>query len=121
MKVLIVDDDTNIRKRYRKLLSENNIKTLVAPEALKVGEILMRDKSELALILLDLQLPEVDGRGIYDIVQEYCPTIPIIVSSVLPIKEQKLRIPRARGYFNKADGDEKLLDQVKKVLGTDTN
>lgn len=116
-KVLIVDDDTSIRKRYRKMLSENNIKTLVAPEALRVGELLMREKSEIDLILLDLQIKEVDGRGIFDIVHEYAPEIPIVVQSVLPLKEQKIRIPRARAYFNKADGDAKLLDLVKKVLG----
>jgi DNA-binding NtrC family response regulator len=117
-KVLIVDDDTAIRKRYRKILSENNIKTLVAPEALRVGELLMREKSEIALILLDLQIKEVDGRGIYEIVHEYAPEIPIVVQSVLPLKEQKIRIPRARGYHNKADGEQKLLEMVKKVLGT---
>jgi DNA-binding NtrC family response regulator len=116
-KVLIVDDDTSIRKRYRKLLSSNNIKTLVAPEALRVGELLMREKSDIDLILLDLQIKEVDGRGIWEIVSEYAPEIPIVVQSVLPLKEQKIRIPRARAYFNKADGDVKLLELVKKVLG----
>ncbi|HLF18803.1 MAG TPA: response regulator [Candidatus Omnitrophota bacterium] len=116
-KVLIVDDNRDMRKRYRKVLTEEKIGCFEAPEALKVSELLMREKSNIDLILLDIQIPEIDGRGIYDIIFEYAPQIPIIVSSVLPVNEQKLRIPRARGYFNKADGDQKLLKQVKTVLG----
>ena len=38
---------------------------------------------------MDLQIKEVDGRGIFDIIHEYAPEIPVVVQSVLPLKEQK--------------------------------
>lgn len=116
-KVLIVDDDKEFRKRYKKLLRENGIGTFDAPAALEVANLLMREKSNIDLIILDLQIAEVDGRDIFDIVTDYAPNIPIIISSVLPLSEQKIKVPRARDYFNKAAGDKALLRKVKVVLG----
>ena len=40
-------------------------------DALEVVEVLMRNSRELDLILLDIQMPEVDGRGIHEIVSDY--------------------------------------------------
>lgn len=116
-KVLIVDDNKDIRTRYRKVFEKLKLEVLEAPEALEVVNILMRHSSELDLILLDIQMPEVDGRDIYEIVYDYVPSVPIMVTSVLPIQEQRLRIPRAREYFNKADGEQVLASKVKTLLG----
>jgi CheY-like chemotaxis protein len=119
-KVLVIDDNKDIREKYRKVLETLNLDVLEAPEVLEVVNILMRHASEIDLILLDIQMPEVDGRGIYDIVYDYIPSVPIMVSSVLPVQDQKLRIPRAREYFNKADGDQALASKVKALLGIET-
>jgi len=115
--VLIVDDDQDIRDNYKKMFNENGINYFEAAEALTVSEILMRNKSDIDLVVLDLQIAEVDGRDIYQIVHEYAPNIPVIVSSVLPIADQKLKISTARDYFNKKDDFSGLLKKVKTVLG----
>lgn len=116
-KVLIVDDNKEMRHKYRRLLEKMKIEVLEAADALEVVEVLMRDSRELDLILLDIQMPEVDGRGIHEIVSDYISSVPIVVSSVLPVREQKLRIPRARDYFDKADGDAVFSKKVKAILG----
>ncbi|MFH1359457.1 MAG: response regulator receiver protein, partial [Candidatus Omnitrophota bacterium] len=69
------------------------------------------------LILLDINLPEVDGRGIFDIIDEYAPEKSIIVTSVHPLGDQRLKIPKAVDYHQKSNSDETLLKKVKKVLG----
>jgi len=116
-KILVVDDDENIRNRYKEVLSKIEVETFEAPEALDVIDILMRNQSEIEMVLLDIEMPEVNGRDIFDIVTEYAPELPIMVASVLPIADQKLRIPRAREYYGKADGDEVLVSKVKSILG----
>ena len=118
-KILIVDDEAQFRKRFRRLLKGAGLKTVEAPDAVDVANVLMREKSDLDLILLDINIKEVDGRDIFEIVDEYSPSIPIIVTSVLPVSEQKLRIPRVADYFNKAEKDESLLKKVKTVLGVE--
>jgi CheY-like chemotaxis protein len=115
--VLIIDDDKDQRQKYRKLFKDNGIDVLEAPDALEVGMTLMRELSNIDLILLDLQMPDIDGREIYEIIQDYTTKKPIIVASVYPVNEQKLRISRARDYFQKSDGDTVLLKKVKNILG----
>lgn len=116
-KTLIVDDNKEMRQKYRKLLEKMNLEVLEASDALEVVDVLMRSSKDLDLILLDIQMPEVDGRGIHEIVSDYISSVPIVVSSVLPVREQKLRIPRAQDYFNKADGDAVFSKKIKEILG----
>ena len=117
--ILLVDDEVAMRRKYRTFLREQGFTVIVAPNALSVANILMCESSRLDLIILDINIPEVDGRDIYDIIKEYAPNIPILVSSVIPLQDQKLKIPRAAGYFNKADSDEAFLAKVCKVLGVE--
>ena len=115
--VLIVDDEREMRKRYKALLKANGFKVFEARDAIEVANILMREKSQLEVILLDINIAELDGRDIFDIIDQYAPNIPIIVNSIYPINDQKLRIPRATDYFNKAQKDEVLLKKIKDIMG----
>ncbi len=117
--ILIIDDEAKFRKRFRKLLREAGFKVRQAPDAVEVANSLMRYSRELDLVLLDINMAEVDGRDTFDIINEYAPNIPILVTSVYPLQEQRLRIPRANDYFDKSDSDDILLKKVKKLLGVD--
>jgi DNA-binding response OmpR family regulator len=116
-KVFIIDDEKDFRKKYKKLFRAEGYKVLVAPDFVEVANILMREKSNIGLIVLDINLPEVDGRDISEIIDEYAPELPILVSSVIPIRDQKLRIRKAFAYHNKLDGEEALLKKVRSYLG----
>ena len=117
--ILVVDDEKVFRKKYRGLLKEKGFKVKTASSALEVSEVLMRDKSLIDLILLDINIPEVDGRGIWEIIDEYAPQLQIIVTSVNPLHDQKIRIPRAADYYNKADKEATLLKKITRVLGVE--
>ena len=115
--VLIIDDDKEYRSNLKKKILETGYAVLEAPDALEVTDIIMREKSNIELIILDLQIAEVDGKDIYEIVHDYAPRIPIIVSSVLPIRDQKFKIPRARDYSQKLDGLDALMGKIRAILG----
>lgn len=115
--VLIVDDEKVFRKKYKKLLKGKGFGVIEAASALEVSNSLMRDHSKIDIILLDINIPEVDGREIWEIIDEYAPELPIIITSVHPVIDQKLRIPRAADYFNKLHKEDLLLSKIKKVLG----
>ncbi len=114
--ILIIDDDKEIRQNLKNTLASNGYKVLEAPDAVEVIDILMRDKSSIGAIVLDMQIPEVDGRDIFEIVTDYAPIIPVIVFSVLPINEQKLRVRKAREYCQKTGNYEEILSKVKAIL-----
>ena len=115
--ILIIDDEKEFRKKYKKLLKEKGFTVIEAENALDVGNSLMRDHSKIDLILLDINIPEVDGRGIWEIIDEYAPELPIIVTSVHPIVDQKLKVPRCADYFSKLHKEDLLLSKIMKVLG----
>lgn len=116
-KILVVDDEKDMRKKFKRLFVTKGFKVLEAPNALEVANILMREKSDIDLILLDIQIGELDGRDIFDIIDEYAPSLPVIVSSVMPLGDQRLKIPRAADYFHKADKEEVLLSKACRLLG----
>ena len=115
--IFIIDDDQETRKKYKKRLVAEGFRVIEAPDALEVVNILMREKSRIELILLDINMPEVDGREIFEIIEEYAPHLEIIVASLFPIGEQKLKIPKAVDYFNKSQGEDVLLTKIRKLLG----
>ncbi|MDP8265903.1 MAG: response regulator [Candidatus Aceula meridiana] len=115
-KILIIDDESKFRKEYKTIIKSLKLAALEASNALEAANILMREKSNIALILLDISIPEVDGRGIFEIIEEYAPQIPVVVSSIFPVKDQRLKVPGAREYHNKADGKKVLLEKLKTIL-----
>ena len=44
--------------------------------------------------------------------------LPNLITSVLPVREQKIRVSWAVDYYNKADKKELLLKKIRRVIGT---
>lgn len=116
--ILVVDDEKEFRKKYKKLLKEEGYKVYEAQTAMDVAEHLMRNR--LDLILLDINIPEVDGKDISDIIDEYPSQRPaIIVTSVYPVSEQKFKIRKASDYYDKSADTQLLLKKVQAILGVE--
>ena len=113
--VLVVDDDKDLRKKFKKFLRSEGFKVKTAASAIDVADNLMRERID--VILLDINIPEVDGKDIFDIIAEYPTSAQIIVSSVYPVREQKFKIKQAADYYNKAHDLDVLLKKIHKVLG----
>lgn len=115
-KILIIDDEEKIRSVYRTLFTEEGFEVLEAKNAsLATFKLISVDRID--LILLDINMPEIDGVVMRDVISEYGPQFKIIVASVYPIDEQKEAIPNADDYFDKVQGVDVLVEKVKKILG----
>ena len=115
-RILIIDDEEKIRKAYGLILRAEGFDVWEAQNASQ-GTFKMISTNDIDLVLLDIKMPEVDGITMREIISEYGACFKIIVSSVYPIDEQKLTIPDADDYFDKAHGVDILIEKVKKVLG----
>jgi DNA-binding NarL/FixJ family response regulator len=82
MKILVVDDHVLIRESLRGVLSELDHEAAVM-EATNARETmrLVADNPDLALVLLDLGLPDRDGFDVLAEIRERHPTIPVVVLS----------------------------------------
>ncbi|MGE0267043.1 MAG: response regulator [Candidatus Omnitrophota bacterium] len=115
-KILIIDDETKIRSTYREVLTKEGFEVFEAKSASQATFKLISTQ-HIDLVLLDLNMPEINGVVMRDVINEYDPDFKIIVASVYPIDEQRQAIPRADDYFDKVQGVDVLLEKVRKVLG----
>lgn len=114
-KVLVVDDEPQIRRFLRPALEHSNYQVLEA----ETGEAALREASTRApeLVLLDLGLPDMDGLEVLRRLREWS-TAPVIVLSARGDESAKVRALDlgADDYLTKPFGVEELLARLRVAL-----
>ena len=113
-KILIIDDEAQIRNICWKLFDQAGLTVRRAADAREATNIMIRE--DIDLILLDLKMSRINGRVMFEIIQEYNPQQKVIVSSVYPVEKQRELVPCANDYFDKSEGPLKLLEKVVNIL-----
>ena len=114
-KILIVDDELKIRQIYKKLLMFEHYQVLEAEDCSTAAQFLIDDK-DIQLVLLDINMPVLDGGVLYRMIRMLDPRVKVIVTSAYPLQDQKNRIERADDYFDKSQSILILVQKVKQVL-----
>jgi len=118
-KFLLLMNEQKIGQSYAELLSEEGYEVKHAKSAQEATTLLIREHFD--LILLDINMPEVDGKVMYEVVREYDRNMKVIVSSVYPVEDQVQSILGASAYHNKSQGVDSLLEKIKEVLNESKN
>jgi DNA-binding response OmpR family regulator len=118
-KILIVDDDPDVRQGMHVRLKANHYDTFFAIDAL--SGITEARKNEPDLIILDLGLPAGDGFVVMERLKSnpYLAVIPVIVVSardVLANKERALKAG-AKAFLQKPVDNAELLRVIRQALG----
>jgi len=118
-KVLIIEDDADVRLGYRLLLKANRYDTCFAVDG--VSAISEARKHEPDLIILDLGLPAGDGYTVLERLQTnvYFSMIPVIVVSARDIHGNKERALKAgaKAFVQKPWNDDHLLAIIGRLIG----
>ena len=115
--ILVIDDDATIREMLTDILSlltEAAVYTAAnGHEGLKI----LQQRQSIALILLDMNMPLMNGEETYERVQQIAPEIPVIVSSSLSPGEARFRFGQQAfpTYLQKPYNVSMLLDVVHSV------
>ncbi|PWC36488.1 response regulator [Azospirillum sp. TSO35-2] len=114
-KILVVDDEPQIRKFLRISLSANGYDVVEAENGRGAIETHRRERPD--LIILDLGLPDLDGQEVISAVRETSP-VPIIVLSVRAQEYDKVEaLDRgATDYVAKPFGIGELMARVRAAL-----
>jgi CheY-like chemotaxis protein len=113
--ILVVDDEKDIVEFLTQLLEDNGYEVRSAYDGLEAMKLIQESKPD--LILLDLQMPEETGTGLYRKLQhkkEY-KDIPVIVISGLA--GSYLAVSKSVPVLDKPPKEENVLQEVRKVLG----
>ncbi len=115
-RILIVDDDENIRKTMKAILEDEDYSVDVATNGKEAIE--MSNEKIYNLALLDIRLPDMEGIDLLRLLKEYVPrTRKIMVTGYPTIQNAMTAINKnADAYLLKPVDIEKLLEVVKEQL-----
>ena len=115
-KVLIVDDEANIRSFIAAILESNGYQVLTA-ETCTQGRLVAASHNP-DLIVLDLGLPDMDGGALIRAVRAAGSAVPIVVLSARSDESEKVAAldMGANDYITKPFGTAELLARVRAAL-----
>ena len=119
MKILIVDDHRLFLDGVCHVVEQldTHIECVPVADAMQALSILDID-SDIELILLDINMPRLDGIGFLDSIQRRGVTVPVVAVSATEEAEQILNVLNhgALGFIPKSHDSEQMLDAIRQVL-----
>ena len=89
VKILVIDDDKNIRKLLSVVLTKEGFTVVPATDGANALEIM--DKESVDLIIVDVMMPNVNGYEFTECVRGINPKIPILMVSAKQLSEDRKR------------------------------
>ena len=114
IRLLVIDDEIRIREMYAQIFDSIGYEVLTAGNAIDAHAILVQSKFD--IVLLDINMPEVDGPTLFEVMRAFHKNVKVVVSSVYSVNEQKERIKDADGYFDKSDDTDVLVALISSLL-----
>jgi two-component system chemotaxis response regulator CheY len=119
-KVLIIDDESDVRDVLKFHLSENNYQIIEAEngqegmDLLKSGDNL----SNVGVIICDIRMPKVNGIECIQYIRQEAPGIPIVVVTGFPDTQMAVNLLNegVKEYLVKPVEKEKLVATVEKLV-----
>jgi len=112
-RILVVDDDPHCRAAVASLLGEEGYDATVAADGEEASRLLASWHPD--LVVTDLEMPRLDGRGLIERVRRLQPGTPVIVLSAHTDLEADTG---TEGFFPKPIQVEGLLARIRDLVGT---
>ncbi|GIW47729.1 MAG: two-component system response regulator [Deltaproteobacteria bacterium] len=113
-KILIVDDEPNVRLVYKEVLSEKGYEVLEAESSRETFDILNREPID--LLVLDIKLRSESGLDILQRVSKQFPQIPVVLCSAYISFQNDYTSWLADSYIVKSSDPEDLLKEIEKII-----
>lgn len=113
MKVLIVDDDPNIRRLYKDELTDEGYEVVVA--ATGAEALVLFEKENPDIVTLDILIPDIDGIKLLRQMKEKKPRMPIIMSTAYDYRDD-FAVWASEAYVVKSAELGELKEAIKTLL-----
>ena len=120
--VLIIDDDTAVREALSDILSIFlEVIIFTAGNGREGLQIYQEQRHQITLIILDIELPVMNGPQTYEQLLQFAPQVNVIVSSSLSREEATSRFGAGKlpVFLQKPYGVEALLSALQPLLETE--
>ncbi len=117
--VLLVEDEAGVRGLAKRVLTQRGYRVLEAADGAIALRLAAGHVGEIDLVLSDVDMPNLGGRGMVEELKELSPDIRVLFMSGYPKEEIFPEPARARRtpYLQKPFTAEALCNEVRKALG----
>lgn len=116
--ILLVDDEKSVRKLGKQMLRIAGYTVLTATNGRKALEIYRSNRDRIALVLLDLMMPEMGGKQCLEELLKIDPRVKVVIASGYsangPTKDALAS--GAKGFVDKPHDIRQVLEAVRRVL-----
>lgn len=113
-RILVVDDEPNIRFVYKEVLNEEGFEVAEAESVNETFDILNRENID--LVVLDIKLRSESGLDILQRITREFPNIPVVLCSAYVSYQNDYTSWLADSYIVKSSNPYELVREVKGVL-----
>ena len=116
--VLVVDDEEIVRTVAQQMLEQMGFATLLAEDGRKAVELFRRRHQDVACVLLDLTMPQMDGQQTFHELQRINPDVPVVVCSGYTEQDVARQFTEASivGFLKKPFQYSDLLESIRTAL-----
>ncbi|OGW34882.1 MAG: two-component system response regulator [Nitrospirae bacterium GWD2_57_9] len=114
-KILVVDDEANIRELYKEELEDMGYEVTAVTDGMQALALL--DKSMFDLVTLDMRMPDMDGIETLRKMKEKNSSLPVIICTAYEEYKHDFGSWCSDAYVVKSADTALLRDTVKKILG----
>ncbi len=115
MKILVVEDDSDIRELVSRVLREAGYEVISADDGTRALEIVLATRFDLAIF--DVHLPGIDGLALFREISKQAPETKVVIMTANATILSAVNVVKdgARDYLVKPFGINELLDLVDKI------
>jgi len=116
--ILLVDDEEMIRMVASAMLKKLGYEVIVASTGTEAVDMVARQGNAIALVILDMIMPGMDGNQTFDRLREIRPQLPVLLSSGYAINGQAIDIMQkgCNGFIQKPFSISELSQKIRHVL-----
>jgi len=114
-KILVVDDEENIRKLYREELEDLGYQVTTMPDGPQALEAMKTTRFD--LVTLDMRMKDMDGIETLRLMKEIDSSLPVIISTAYEQYKNDFGSWCSDAYIVKSADMSALREAVKKILG----
>lgn len=118
-RVLLVDDEDVVRNIGEVLLDKAGYTVTTAANGQCALEFFREHSEEIACVVLDLSMPDMDGGQVFEMMRDVRPDVPILISSGYSGDDVMARFEKCDhwGFLQKPFSSDSLISEVSRVMG----
>jgi two-component system response regulator (stage 0 sporulation protein F) len=114
-KILVVDDEANIRELYKEEFTEMGYEVITVHDGIQALSVLETQKFD--LVTLDMRMPDMDGIETLRKMKEKDSTLPVIICTAYEEYKHDFGSWCSDAYVVKSSDMAHLRETVKKIIG----